>query len=285
MNTAKIWATSAFLLGVGVSISANVAHTYYPSPEVLQAAHKTAETWAPPVGAQLAAAFYPLALLLVVELLSRVDWPGTWGWQASRYGGTAIVAGVAAVVSYRHMAALLAAYGEDDLTAMIGPLAVDGLMVVASFALLALGRDGEAAPRVAEVTAPAGLESPEPWTDDEPIGMDAGAGIDPEPQPHPLPWWPLPQVEGPQPGQEHDQDQGQEENERPGGDGDEAAEEYAVPEAADVPADVLARARETFASDLDRGRVPGVRPIRRALKCGQPRAQEIRAYLAAIANQ
>lgn len=279
MNTAKIWATGAFLLGVGVSISANVAHTYYPSPAVLKAAHKTAETWAPPVGAQMAAAFYPLALLLVVELLSRVDWPSTWGWHAARYGGTSLVAGVAAIVSYRHMAALLAAYGEDDLTAMIGPLAVDGLMVVASFALLALGRDGEAAPRAADVTATADLESPVPWTDDQPTGMDRWAGIAPEPQQHPLPWWPLPQVED----QEHDQDQ--EEAEQPGDDDGEAVEEYAVPEVSEVPADVLARARETFAADLDKGRVPGVRPIRRALKCGQPRAQEVRAYLATIANQ
>ena len=47
----------------------------------------------------------------------------------------------------------------------------------------------------------------------------------------------------------------------------------------DVPAAVLARAREEFAEHLQRGDVPGVRRIRRALRCGQPRAQQVRAYL------
>jgi hypothetical protein len=46
---------------------------------------------------------------------------------------------VAAVTSYRHMSALLVSYGEDRLTALIQPVCVDGLMVVASLALLALG--------------------------------------------------------------------------------------------------------------------------------------------------
>ncbi|WP_433465816.1 DUF2637 domain-containing protein [Spirillospora sp. CA-128828] len=275
MNTAKIWATGAFLLGVGVSISANVAHTYYPAAEVLRGAHKTAEEWSPPVGAQLAAAFYPLALLLVVELLSRVEWPATWGWQASRYGGTALVAGVAAVVSYRHMSALLDAYGEDDLTAMIGPLAVDGLMVVASFALLALGRE-----TVTESSATvADLPQSEPWADDRPVGMEHWDDVEPDPQT--LSWWPLPAIDGPQPDETDTtlRDPAKSPELDPE---TETAGEYAVP---DVPAEVLARARETFAGDLDEGRVPGVRPIRKALNCGQPRAQEIRAYLAVLANQ
>ncbi|GAA1819294.1 DUF2637 domain-containing protein [Actinomadura chokoriensis] len=142
-GTGRGWATVAFGLGVAVSVAANVAHTYYIP----------GASGRPPVGAQLAAAFYPLALLLVVEILARVPWPSSPWWTVARFGGASVVAGVAAVVSYRHMAALLAAYGEDALTAAIGPLAVDGLMVVASFALLAIGRTAhaEAAP------APAGL--------------------------------------------------------------------------------------------------------------------------------
>jgi hypothetical protein len=136
----KGWATVAFLLGIGVSVAANVAHTWYPPADVLRASGKTLETWRPEVGAQLVAAFFPLALLLTVEILARVPWPGSFGWAAARYGGTAMVALVAAVVSYRHMAGLLHAYGEDGLTASIAPLAVDGLMLVASVALLAISR-------------------------------------------------------------------------------------------------------------------------------------------------
>ncbi|KAB2341869.1 DUF2637 domain-containing protein [Actinomadura rudentiformis] len=264
MNPAKIWATGAFLLGVAVSISANVAHTYYPSPETLQEAHKTAETWKPEFGAQLAAAFYPLALLLVVELLGRVQWPSTWGWVAARYGGTAVVAGVAAVVSYRHMAALLEAYGEDDLTATIGPLAVDGLMVVASFALLALGSAQERHGVSGGDTLPAAAE--EPVADGYALWDD----IEPEPHTPALSWWPLPALEAAEP----------EIPSEPNG----VSEPEPVHAVLDVPADVLARAREVFASELDEGQVPGIRPIRRALKCGQPRAQQVQAYLAELAN-
>lgn len=144
MTAGKGWASVAFGLGVAVSVAANVGHTWY-----IPGAGR------PPVGAQLAAAFYPLALLLVVEILARVPWPSSPWWTAARFGGASVVAAVAAVVSYRHMSALLAAYGEDALTAAIGPLAVDGLMVVASFALLAIGRQTHADAAPAPVPSPA----------------------------------------------------------------------------------------------------------------------------------
>jgi hypothetical protein len=38
-----------------------------------------------------------------------------------------------------------------------------------------------------------------------------------------------------------------------------------------------------FAADLAEGKVPGVRRIRQGLNVGQPRAQEIRTYLARLA--
>lgn len=141
----KAWATTGFLLGIAVSVAGNVAHTYHPAPVVLAAAGKTAEQWRPELGAQLGAAFFPLALLVTVEVLSRVQWPNTWGWSATRYGGAALVAGVAAIVSYLHLRGLLLAYGEDGLTALIGPLSVDGLMIVAGFALLAGSHSKDAA--------------------------------------------------------------------------------------------------------------------------------------------
>jgi hypothetical protein len=47
-----------------------------------------------------------------------------------------MVATLAGVLSYRHMAGLLASWGEDTLSAYLGPLAVDGLMILAAAALL-----------------------------------------------------------------------------------------------------------------------------------------------------
>ena len=49
------------------------------------------------------------------------------------------VAFVAALVSYRHLSGLLAFYGEEPIVCVLGPLAVDGLMVMATGAILATG--------------------------------------------------------------------------------------------------------------------------------------------------
>jgi hypothetical protein len=123
---ARLVAWSAFGLGVAASVAANVAHAQ------------------PQIGPRVAAAFVPLALLLAVECMSRPRWhrAGAW-WGLARYGGTGLVALVAAVMSYRHMRSLLLSYGEDPLNAAIGPLAVDGLMVVAGFALLAMNHPAQ----------------------------------------------------------------------------------------------------------------------------------------------
>ena len=75
--------------------------------------------------------------LVAIEVLARVSWPAGGRWLAIRFGGLGPVALVAAVVSYRHLSGLLAFYGEDTITSTVGPLAVDGLMVMATGALLA----------------------------------------------------------------------------------------------------------------------------------------------------
>jgi hypothetical protein len=124
------WAYLGAILGALVSVAANVAHTFVPPPGAGVA-------WRPPAGAVLGATWWPTALLVAVEILARVDWPDERRWIVLRYGGLVPVAGVAAFVSYRHMAGLLASWHEDPVTAMVGPLAVDGLMVMATAALLA----------------------------------------------------------------------------------------------------------------------------------------------------
>lgn len=166
--TGRAWAFAGFFLGTAVSVAGNVAHTWHPSDEQLAVAglsRATAEQWQPELGAQLFAAFFPLALLLTVEVLSRAAWPSGWAWSMARYGGTSLVALVAAVVSYMHLHDLLRAYGEDRLTAVIGPLAVDGLMVVCGFAILAISRTKTAETVVQEpapVVEPAPLEVEQP---------------------------------------------------------------------------------------------------------------------------
>jgi hypothetical protein len=73
------------------------------------------------------------------------------------------VAGVAAFVSYRHLSGLLAHYGEEPIICIIGPLAIDGLMVMATGALLAGGRVARStAHGLTTSTIPAVLESDAP---------------------------------------------------------------------------------------------------------------------------
>lgn len=124
------WAYLGIAVGGVVSIAANVAHSYVPPVGA-------SSSWRPQAGAVLGAVFWPVALFVAIEIMARTTWPDGKRWVLLRFGGLAPVAVVAAVVSYRHLSGLLAFYGEDWMTVRFGPLAVDGLMVMATGALLA----------------------------------------------------------------------------------------------------------------------------------------------------
>jgi hypothetical protein len=140
----QIVAWVSFVVGGLVSVAANVAHTLYPTAAQLAdwtASGRPAADWTPPAGAMVFAAFWPIALMLAVEVITRAQWRKGLLFGLARYGGTILVAAVAAVMSYRHMAGLLAIWGEDVWGAHLGPLAVDGLMVVSAAALLSMSRN------------------------------------------------------------------------------------------------------------------------------------------------
>jgi len=144
------WAVRATLtLGVAASVAANVLHAL-PNPI-----------------SQAIAAWPPLALLLTVELISRVPMHRRL-LAAARLGATAGIAAIAAWVSYWHMAGVAARYGESTSSAYLLPLSVDGLIVVGSVSLVELAgriRGIEEAQRattaqVAEAPAPAPVVAP-----------------------------------------------------------------------------------------------------------------------------
>lgn len=128
--TGRGWGYAGALLGGLVSIAANVAHSYV-------APAGAAPGWRPAFGAVVGAVFWPVALFVAIEILARTAWPRAVRWVVVRFLGLLPVAVVAAIVSYGHLSGLLAHYGESSLTAHLGPLAVDGLMVMASSALMA----------------------------------------------------------------------------------------------------------------------------------------------------
>jgi hypothetical protein len=79
-------------------------------------------------------------LFVATEILTRVAWPTGRVWWLLRWTGMLPVAFVAALVSYRHLSGLLKFYGEESIVCVLGPLAVDGLMVMATGAILATGQ-------------------------------------------------------------------------------------------------------------------------------------------------
>ena len=114
------WAVRATLfVGVAASVAANVLHAD-PNPI-----------------SQSIAGWPPLALLLTVELVSRVPIHRR-SLAALRVLATAVIAGIAAYVSYWHMAGVAARYGETDASPYLLPISVDGLIVVASISLVEL---------------------------------------------------------------------------------------------------------------------------------------------------
>jgi hypothetical protein len=84
------------------------------------------------------AAWPPIALLLTVELVSRVPILRA-ALAVARIAATIAIAGIAAWVSYWHMAGVAARYGETGASPYLLPISVDGLIVVASVCLVELG--------------------------------------------------------------------------------------------------------------------------------------------------
>ncbi|WP_433051143.1 DUF2637 domain-containing protein [Dactylosporangium sp. CS-033363] len=121
----------ALVLGVATSVAANILHAD-PNPI-----------------SQAISAWPPLALLLTVELISRVPVHRP-SLAAVRLTATACIAGIAAWVSYTHMAGVAARYGEQGLAPYLIPLSVDGVVVVASVCLVELAGRMRAAPTESE---------------------------------------------------------------------------------------------------------------------------------------
>jgi hypothetical protein len=151
------WAIRACLvLGVAASVAANVLHAR-PNPI-----------------AQAIAAWPPLALLLTVELISRVP-VHRRSLAAVRLAATAAIAAIAAWVSYWHMAGVAARYGENGAAPYLLPLSVDGLVVVASVSLVELAGRIRAASQDPEVRRREPAPHVTGSTGYEPVRVGAGA--------------------------------------------------------------------------------------------------------------
>ncbi len=114
--TARHGARAALTLGLAASLAGNVI-----------AAHPTA------LG-RLVAAWPPLALLVAIELVTRIPAKGG-ALSVLRLASAGLLAVIAAWVSYWHLVELARSAGEDGIAAHLLPLSVDGLVAVASICL------------------------------------------------------------------------------------------------------------------------------------------------------
>jgi hypothetical protein len=178
------------------------------------------------------------------------------------------VAVVAAVVSYEHASALVRAHGESGWSGRLIPLTVDGLIYASSMAMLDAARRGIPAPVLARWLLGLGIAAT--------LAANVAHGLGEGPVGAAVGAWPAVALVG-----------SYEllmviirSAQLPAG----AAEVSGVPDAAPGDGPVQAQAARAFANDVAAGRVPSGRAIRARLHAGQPRAQRVRAHLAALAT-
>lgn len=130
----KFWTDAvayiALTLGSGVSIAGNVADTYRTRGAATD-------------GLDLfLAAFWPATVVLTVELFVNKRWVGlAWPMQILRWAGCIAIGGMAMRVSWVHLNDLMASRGQKADVAILGPLAIDALAIMAT-ALILAGRRG-----------------------------------------------------------------------------------------------------------------------------------------------
>ena len=168
------WAVRAALfLGVAASVAANILHA---QDNLIS---------------QTISAWPPLALLLTIELTSRIPMHKPL-LAFARVMATIVIAGIAAWVSYWHMQDVAVRYGETEVSAYLLPISVDGLIVVASVSLVELaGRirvlEDARAKAAAAAAAPAAPVTPVQFVQPAPLAPAPTAVPAFQPAPAPAP--------------------------------------------------------------------------------------------------
>jgi hypothetical protein len=187
----------------------------------------------------------------------------------STAGAVIGVAAVAAVASYEHAYALVRAHGETGWIGRVVPLTVDGLIYASSMVTLDSARREVPVPALARWLLGLGIAAT--------LAANVAHGLGHGPVGAAVAAWPAVALVGSyelfmtiirgtrQPG-------------------DRVSGAAHVPGAESGADPLRVQAAEVFAADVAAGRVPSIRAIRSRLRVGQPRAQQVRAYLAALAG-
>jgi hypothetical protein len=188
----------------------------------------------------------------------------------STAGAVVGVAAVAAVASYEHAYDLVSAHGETGWTARLIPLTVDGLIYASSMVMLDSARRKARVPGLARWLLGLGIAAT--------LAANVAHGLDHGLLGAAVAAWPAVALVGsyellmliirgaqsPEP---------------------EANVSEAEPARGPETDQLQARATGEFADQIASGTVPSIRAIRTRLHVGQPRAQQLREYLAATVRQ
>jgi hypothetical protein len=187
----------------------------------------------------------------------------------STAGAVVGVAAVAAVASYEHAYALVRAYGETGWIGRLVPLTVDGLIYASSMVMLDSARREVRVLVLARWLLGLGIAAT--------LAANVAHGLGHGPVGAAVAAWPtialvwsyelfMTIIRG---------------TRQPD---DRVSEGEHVPEAVSGADPLRVQAAEVFAADVAAGRLPSIRAIRSRLHVGQPRAQQVRAYLAALGD-
>lgn len=138
---AIIVSTSVLIAGVAASLAGN-----------LQAINL--DNHRPGIGAYISAVIWPVFLFASIEVLLHTPWLANWRDRLTKGMAVAMVGGVAAYVSYFHLANVLSSYGYDVASRYAGPLAIDACMAMATLALNRVGQARRAATYASVSTDP-----------------------------------------------------------------------------------------------------------------------------------
>lgn len=121
LNRVKLWCRILVVLTIGVSVWANVLHAQTTPASIL------------------ISALPPLIVLGGFEIISRVPMreKAKWLVRFARPAAAIGISGIGAYLSYRHQNDAFHRYADVD-TARLLPIAIDGLMMIASISLIEL---------------------------------------------------------------------------------------------------------------------------------------------------
>lgn len=222
-----------------------------------------------------------------------------------------LLAGVAAVVSYRHAFEVVVAHGESGFTAVLVPLTIDGLIFASSMVLLDAARRSAARPKLAYwtlglgIAATLGANVAHGWAHGV-IGAVVAAWpavalvlsyellmglIRRSANPA---WNPREVKAVAVPGTTTVVAAGTVEPDSPIGEKDHSdpVDVPAAPELSPAPTPILAPvpdelmpvAADRYADEIAEGKVPTLDRLKKELRVGQPRATRIRTYLGQLAE-